>query len=85
MNEKMVSQIWIKHFSEKPDTIERCAVGQGNYVYIVENAGMKYVFRCSAKSNAKSSAYDNSIYWLEKLSSIEIPVPKVIVKGKYEE
>ena len=81
MNEEMISQIFFELFSEKPSAIERCTVGHGNYVYIVECAGAKYVIRCSGESNA----YDHTIYWLDKLSSIEIPVPKVIARGKCEE
>lgn len=81
MNEKIISQICLDLFCEKPSTVKRCAVGQGNYVYIVECSGTAYVFRCSEENNA----YDNTVYWLERLSAIEIPVPKVIAKGKNEE
>ncbi|MDE6608229.1 MAG: phosphotransferase [Lachnospiraceae bacterium] len=81
MNEKKVSQICLEVFSEKPSTIERCTVGQGNFVYIVECGGTNYVLRCSAEKNA----YGDSIYWLKKLLSIDIPVPEVIAKGKLEE
>ena len=81
MNEKMISQLCIQCFSKAPQSIERCTVGQGNYVYIVECSGTKYAFRCSPEHNA----YDNTIYWLEQLASIEIPVPKVIAKGKFSE
>ena len=81
MNEKMISQIFFELCSKKPSAIERCTVGQGNYVYIVECTGEKYVFRCSEESNA----YDHTVYWLKKLLSIEIPVPKVIAKGKCEQ
>lgn len=81
MNEKMIFQLCLKCFSETPQSIERCTVGQGNYVYIIECSGLKYVLRCSLERNA----YDNTIYWLEQLASIEIPVPKVIAKGKFGE
>lgn len=81
MNEKMVSKLCLEYFAEEPQTVERCAVGQGNYVYIVECNGTKYVVRCSSEKDA----YNNSIYWLEKLELIDIPVPKVIAKGKYNE
>lgn len=81
MNEQIISQICLECFSETPGVIERCTVGQGNYVYIIECAGTKYVFRCSTECNA----YSNTIFWLEKLSSIEIPVPKVIGKGNFKE
>lgn len=81
MDEKIISQICLVYLFQKPSAIERCTVGQGNYVYIVECAGVKYVFRCSKENNA----YDNTIYWLEKLLSINIPVPRVIRKGKFAE
>lgn len=80
MNEKIISELCLEYFVENPQMVERCAVGQGNYVYIIECAKAKYVIRCSAEGNA----YDNTVYWLEKLSSIGIPVPKVIRKGKFK-
>ena len=80
MDEKMISRICMQCFSENSKSIERCAVGQGNYVYIVECAGVKYVVRCSEEQNA----YQDTIYWLEKLASIDIPIPKVIAKGKFD-
>lgn len=80
MNEEMVLQICLNCFDEEPTKIERCAVGQGNYVYIVEYINEKYVIRCSEEDNA----YENAVYWLEKLKAIDIPVPKIIGKGKIE-
>lgn len=81
MNEKMISKLCLEYFAEEPQTVERCAVGQGNYVYIVECNGAKYVVRCSSENNA----YDTSIFWLNKLAVIDVPVPKVIAKGKHDE
>ena len=81
MNEEIISQICFDNFSEIPSTIERCTVGQGNYVYVVECSGVKYVIRCSEECNP----YEHTVYWLKKLLSIEIPVPKIIGKGKFEE
>ena len=81
MNEKIISQLCMECLFESPRSIERCTVGQGNYVYIVECENTKYVVRCSLEHNA----YKDTIYWLEKLSAIEIPIPKVIAKGKFKE
>lgn len=81
MNDQIISQICLECICKLPKTVERCAVGQGNYVYIVECEDNKYVIRCSLELDA----YQNTLYWLEKLTSIEIPVPKVVGKGKYEE
>lgn len=81
MDEKMIFELCIQCFSKVPQSIERCTVGHGNYVYIIECAEIKYVLRCSLECNA----YDDTIYWLEQLAVIEIPVPKVIAKGKFGE
>ena len=66
--------------AEEPHAIERCAVGQGNYVYIVECARDKYVVRCSEEQNA----YNETVYWLRQLETLQIPVPKVMGTGKME-
>lgn len=81
MNNNIISQICITHFAEHPWSIKRCSVGQGNYVYIVDYEKNKYVVRCSEEPHA----YKDTIYWLERLSSIQVPVPKVVGKGKFEE
>lgn len=81
MNEQMISQLCIECLSESPQSIERCAVGQGNYVFIVECSEMKYVVRCSSECGA----YNDTVYWLEQLASLEIPVPKIIARGKFGE
>lgn len=81
MNENTISQLCMQCLSETPQSIERCAVGQGNYVFIVECSEKKYVVRCSSERNA----YDSTVYWLEQLASIEIPVPKIISRGRFRE
>ena len=65
---------------EVPTVIERCTVGQGNYVYIVGCLNGKYVFRCSEEKDA----YKDTIYWLERLSMLDIPVPKIMANGSFE-
>lgn len=81
MDEKLISEICLIHFSKYPKTVERCAVGLANYVYIVTLEDAKYIFRGSTQEHA----YDDTVYWLEKLSSLDVPVPKVVEKGRYKE
>ncbi|MCM1107277.1 MAG: phosphotransferase [Blautia sp.] len=81
MNKNTISQLCMQCLSEPPRSIERCAVGQGNYVFIVVCSETKYVVRCSSERNA----YDSTIYWLEQLAAIEIPVPKIISRGRFGE
>lgn len=78
--EQQISQIIFKYLNECPSKIERCAVGQGNYVYIVECTDKKYVFRCSEEKDA----YKDTLYWLERLADLVIPVPIVLAKGTFE-
>lgn len=81
MNNNMISDIFISCLLQTPQEIERCAVGIGNYVYIVKCAGIKCVFRCSIADDA----YVDTIYWLKELSVLDIPIPKVLFYGKCEE
>lgn len=80
MNEEIIARLWMERFSKALQFIGRCTVGQGNYVYIVECAGEKYVVRCSTERGA----YEPAIYWLERLEPLHIPVPRVFAKGRFE-
>ncbi len=77
MNEEIIIKLCIDCFAEQPKTLSRCAVGQGNYVYIVELSDRKVVVRCSEEKEA----YEDTIYWLERLETLDIPVPRVLGKG----
>jgi len=78
--EQRVTRIFQKELKDNPGKIERCAVGQGNYVYIVECPSGKFVLRLSEEKEA----YRETIYWLDRLADLDIPVPKVLAKGFFE-
>lgn len=61
--------------------IERCSTGIANYVFIVSTVTEKFVLRCSKDTNA----YKDSIFWLDKLSACEIPIPTILSQGKYKD
>ena len=81
MNEEKIAKLCIDCFEEEPRDIARCTVGQGNYVYIAEFANRKAVVRCSKEAGA----YKDTVYWLERLAGLDIPVPRILGKGIYEE
>lgn len=80
MNEEIINRLCIDCLDEQPKSMFRCAVGQGNYVYIAELSERKVVVRCSEEADA----YIDTIYWLERLETIDIPVPRVLGKGTYD-
>ncbi len=80
MNEEKALEIFQKIISGKPNKIERCGIGHGNYVYIISADNDKYVIRLSSEDNA----YSDTVYWLGRLKKINIPVPEVLADGKYE-
>lgn len=80
MNEKSALEILGKHIPVKADTVERCGVGHGNYVYIISGGTKRYVVRCSSEDNA----YADTIHWLRRLRKVNIPVPEIIADGKYQ-
>lgn len=61
--------------------IERCSVGIANYVYIVSTVTDKFILRCSRDENA----YQDTVYWLNRLSVCEIPIPIILSQGKYRD
>lgn len=81
MDEKTINQLCFLCFNEYPDAIKRCSEGIGNYVYIANYNNYRYVIRCSTESNA----YAETAYWLNRLTALHIPVPKVIKQGKFQQ
>ena len=81
MNTQAITNIFVTNLQQKPQSFKRCAVGIGNEVYIVECETEKYIFRCSTEENA----YAETIRWLTQLSILDIPIPKVLFYGAYEE
>lgn len=80
MNSDIISAIFFSCFNKIPQETERCAVGIGNYVYIVKCDDIKYIIRCSEDKNA----YEDTVNWLKRLSALDIPVPKVLFCGQYQ-
>ena len=80
MNKKEITDIFRAKLNLNPRTLNRCAVGIGNEVYIVECKNGKYIFRCSTEENA----YTETIHWLTQLSTLDIPIPQVLAHGTYE-
>ena len=80
MDTDSISKLFYSYVHQIPQSIKRCAVGIGNQVYIIECGNEKYIFRCSEEQNA----YVDTIHWLTELSAVDIPIPKVLVHGKYE-
>lgn len=81
MNEKSALEIFGKYVPVKADSVERCGVGHGNYVYIISGGAKRYVVRCSSEDNA----YTETIYWLRRLRKVNIPVPEIIGDGRYQD
>ncbi|MCM1047844.1 MAG: aminoglycoside phosphotransferase family protein [Clostridiales bacterium] len=81
MNYKEAITIFENDTKKSVVQIERCGTGIANYVFIVSTATEKFVLRCSKDANA----YKDSVYWLNKLSICEIPIPTVLSQGKYNE
>ena len=78
MDMHIISNIFFSCIHRNPQSVKRCAVGIGNQVYIVECNNVKYILRCSTDGNA----YSDTIHWLTELSSLDVPVPKVLYYGK---
>lgn len=80
MNIKEACRLFDTVMNEKSSSIERCGTGIGNYVFIVSTHTAKYVLRCTTEINA----YNNTVHWLSRLQTCDIPIPKVLDVGKFE-
>lgn len=73
-------QLFDTVMNEKSSSIERCSTGIGNYVFIVSTHTAKYVLRCATEINA----YNNTVHWLSRLQTCDVPIPKVLDVGRFE-
>lgn len=75
----MVTKLCEFLFDAQPEHLQRCAMGIGNYVYKI-TCCKDYILRYSPEPDA----YKNTVYWLERLRDIQIPVPQVIKYGTFQ-
>ena len=81
--EKVVQEILTDNNIEIPNRIERCSIGHGNYVFMLEYNQNKKIIRMNDEGNLYAE-YENFKYWVSKLKDIDIPVPNIISIGKYK-
>lgn len=79
MDYKEAIKIFENNMKRNVTQIERCSVGIANYVFKISTATEKFILRCSKKDDA----YQDTVYWLNKLSTCKILIPIVLSKGKY--
>jgi len=80
--ENVIKDILIENNIEIPDKIERCSIGHGNYVFMLDYIQNKKIIRMNNEGNLYSE-YENFEYWVSKLKEIDIPVPNIVCIGKY--
>lgn len=78
MNEQEIALLCRECLSRIPTSVRRCSEGIGNYVYIVQ-CEERYIVRC----NNNVGAYRDTIFWLERLNALRLPVPNVIHYGQF--
>ncbi len=81
--EAVIQEILTENNIETPNRIERCSIGHGNYVFILDYIQNKKIIRMNDEGNLYSE-YENFEYWVSKLKDIDIPVPNIISIGKYK-
>jgi hypothetical protein len=80
MKTEIANEICINYFKEKPNTLKRFETGLANYVYLASYDTDKYVIRISRDDIEDS----NTTYWIDELTDLNIPIPRVIHKGKHD-
>lgn len=77
MHDQLIFELFQSYHLPVPQSIRRCGIGQGNYVYIAECTAEKFVVRLSTEPGT----YENTVHWLKELYALQIPVPTVIGSG----
>lgn len=81
--EKVVQEILTENNIENPNRIERCSIGHGNYVFMLDYIQDKKIIRMNDEGNLYAE-YENFKYWVSKLKDIDVPVPNIVNIGKYK-
>ena len=81
--ENVIKDILKENNIEIPNRIERCSIGHGNYVFMLDYIQDKKIIRMNDEVNLYAE-YENFKYWVSKLKEIDIPVPNIISIGKYK-
>ncbi len=75
-----VKTLFRQHFAQDPCETKRYTTGLANYVYRVTLGQDHYILRLSGSKNEQN----NETFWIEALSSLDIPIPKILHKGEVE-
>ena len=81
--EDIIQDILKDNNIEIPNKIERCSIGHGNYVFMLEYNQNKKIIRMNDEGNLYAE-YENFKYWVSKLKDIDVLVPNIISIGKYK-
>lgn len=81
MHRLIINEICAVKLGRYPDSIKRLETGYANYVYKLSFDNDKFIIRLNSDKNA----YSHTLYWLDKLHGLDIPIPKVIHSGEYSD
>ena len=73
MTDNIVNEICLREFKVLPDSIHRNMTGIAGYVYTIEISNKKYVI----KASETKELIIGSTYWINKLDSLDLPIPKI--------
>jgi len=68
---------WARHFPSRPGSCQRFQQGLCNYSFLIEAEGKRFVLKMAEKAN--EAFLRGTIYWLEKLGSLDLPVSRILV------
>lgn len=81
MNDLIINEIIYMEFNKYPDKIVRFEIGLGSYVYQICIGQSTFVIRLTNNKEI----YKHTVYWLDKLQKVGIPIPKVIYRGELKD
>jgi Ser/Thr protein kinase RdoA (MazF antagonist) len=83
MDLTQAESLWLRHSGRPADRVTRLATGSANYVFLVEQDGARFILRAAAPENRE--VLRGSVYWLDRLAPLQLPIPRLVASGLGED
>ncbi len=78
MNSREAAALWRTYSGHDPDTVTRLATGSANYVFLIRDGDGSFILRACVPENR--GVLSGSVYWLDKLTMLELPIPRLLAR-----
>jgi Ser/Thr protein kinase RdoA (MazF antagonist) len=78
MNEEFARAAWREHHGRDPESVTRLATGSANIVFLIRDQG-QFILRAAPPE--RREVLRGSLYWIDKLAPLALPIPRILASG----